>query len=245
MTSILRCLLCTWMALPLSVLSAEDSKELLVPVDAATITQLSAKTNYRLRAQLYPAKRYRFVTINYDLLKDPQGTFTITAFDDVSIRVTASSLEAADPDGQLLAWRSEPIDTPVGPKLRVNLYIRDGIQQVPVDVARRIAPTPAGGYATSPRPSFGPAPGAAEQATVGVELRTLQGEWMILLKATRLVIVPVEDDPRFHVVYEVDSSKVANSSHGGPDNERKLAEWSRFMKQLQSEKAAEAAQRDQ
>jgi hypothetical protein len=50
-------------------------------------------------------------------------------------------------------------------------------------------------------------------------------------------IQPIEDDPRYHVVYWVDEGKVPRSPHGGADYDKKKA-LNEFSDALQKEKAA-------
>ena len=74
------------------ILHAQELPELLSPVEAPLVKRLSSKSSYGLRAQLYFAKRYRLVKVNFDLLERAGAEFSVTPFSDLSMRIAARQL---------------------------------------------------------------------------------------------------------------------------------------------------------
>jgi hypothetical protein len=224
--------------LPVAAIAAQDSSELLLPVSEQEVAKLMEKSNYRLRAQLYPAKRYRFVKINYKLLEQPDSKFSITPFDDLAAEVSAVRIEPANSSGQFVQWRGEIIDRRF-PSRAIVLNVRSGGYQAPLSVARKIAAElRAAGESSSSFSAELPS-SADRHATTIIDVKTVGGEWVLLTKGARLVLMPVEDDPRYHVVYEEDRTKVPNSAHGNPETTEKLRQQQEFMRNLETERAAD------
>lgn len=84
---------------------------------------------------------------------------------------------------------------------------------------------------------------ARGQAVVAkVPLRTLTGRWFVPERGTNFVIQPIEDDPRFHVIYEEDSAKVVRGTHALDEAEQqKLQRHRQFQEQLDEERRAHEA----
>src|SRR5687767_12104828 len=90
------CVIVMFGGCPFVTNAAQESNELLLPVSDQEVARLMEKSNYRLRGQLYPAKRYRFVRINYALLDQSDSEFSITPFDDLALRVSTICIEPAN-----------------------------------------------------------------------------------------------------------------------------------------------------
>jgi hypothetical protein len=58
---------------------AGPTPELVVPVDKTTEAKLRGSSNYELRQQLYTAKRFALVRINFDALDIPRGEISFVA----------------------------------------------------------------------------------------------------------------------------------------------------------------------
>lgn len=224
-----------------------DLPELLIPVSPAAEAKLMARTNFDFRWQRYSAKRFRIVKLNLPLLEQEGALFTITPFPDLAIAVrtrTTSRLpkqegmrewvgDIASSENLSLGAHGEPVDVP--DYQSVSIWISEGPQEVPLKVARKVA-AEEGDVA---RLQFLPEPSAAK-VTTRLDVITMTGQWMPR-PGVQVLLRPIEDDPRFHFVYEVDTGKMPTSSHGGPENERKLRARKAFLLQLEKERAAEEA----
>jgi hypothetical protein len=220
--------------------------ELLKPVSPAIEAKLMARTNFDFRWQRYSAKRWRVVDINFPLLEQEGAQFTITAFPDLRIAVKARTTSRQPKQEGMREWvgdidssenvslgaRGEPVDVP---DQSVSIWLSEGPRTVSLKVARRIAAE----EGDVERLRFLPEPSAA-RVTTKLDVITASGQW-IARPGVQVVLQPIDDDPRFHFVYEVDWDKLPTSNHGGPDNERKLRAQRSFFLQLEKERAAEAA----
>lgn len=223
--------------------------ELLQPVAKDDIAKLESKSNYGLRSTLYFAKRYRFVHIDFELLDRKGAEFTITPFPDLPMQVVARRSEWVGSDGLARRWTGE-LTSPkflneTGIELpdsimhpQIDLFIRKGEHQVPLRVAKKIADSQAKQLG-----NFGPMPnleGAPEDnlSFTKLNLETVLGQWFLPARATYYYLEPVEDDPRFHVIYEGDPEKALEGGHtlseGGELKAKRRAE---FKKALEQEKA--------
>jgi hypothetical protein len=224
----------------------------LKPVDQGTAQKLHEPTNYGLRMQRFFAKRYLLATIDFSLLAQDGARFTITPFEDARITLRALKLAGSSSSGQLREWVGS-LDgvgpmigrTPEGNAVEraippVTLWVRTGDHDVSLKIAREVAAD------RGNQPSFQPLPPQATEPTapapaVKLHLQTLSGEWFIPTSGKYVAIRPVEDDPRYHIVYEVDNDKVVRSAHGGEEARKKLQAIEEFRQQLELERSREAA----
>lgn len=187
------------------------------------------------------------VDINFPLLEQEGALFTITAFPDLAIAVKARTTsrppkqegmrewvgDIASSENLALGADGKPVDVP--DYQSVSIWVGEGPREVSQKVARKVA-AEEGDIA---RLQFLPEPSAA-RVTTGLEVITASGEWLPR-PGVQVMLQPIDDDPRYHFVYEVDFDKLPTSSHGGPQNERKLRAQSAFFLQLQKEREAEEA----
>lgn len=223
--------------------------ELLIPVSPAVEAKLMARNNFDFRVQRYAAKRFRIVDINFPLLEQEGALFTITAFPDLAIGVKARTPSRPPKQVGMREWvgeidRSEhpylgPDGEPIDPDNRFSIWVREGPRVVPLKVARKVA-AEEGDIA---RLQFLPEPSAA-RITTKLDVITASGEWTAR-PGVQVILQPIDDDPRFHFVYEVDTDKVPTSSHGSPENDRKFRARREFLLQLEQERAAEEAESPQ
>jgi len=241
----------------MSFTQTQPLPELLKPVAADTTAKLQAKTNYGFRRQLYVAKRYRIVEIDFSLLEREDAEFTITPFDDLQTVVRTKRIAGPSSGEHLREWTGVVDNSSVKgfatapngqtlpiPTFPVALWIRSGEHEVPVQVAQQVAAE----RGDKPRQQFlaQPAqlqalPGAQPRVTSKLNLQTLSGEWFLLAKAKRVVIRPIEDDPRYHVIYEEDSDKMASGAHQDEKSTQKLRAAEQFRQQLEQERLQDAA----
>jgi hypothetical protein len=240
-------------------LQAQEIPELLQPVEPQVIEALMSKSNYGLRSQLYFAKRYRLVRVDFALLERADAEFSITPFADLSARVSTREVQGPSSFEQLREWSGELL-SPVSrsysvesarPMLhelhRVNLWIRSGAHEVPLELVRKIQAErgDATAFGALPDLSSAPAAGLGRVATK-MELQTLSGEWLVPARLARMVIQPVEDDPRYHVVYERDLEKTPQGADSPNRNTtEKLKRRAAFMEELQLDRANEQAKQRQ
>jgi hypothetical protein len=232
------------LALPIH---ASSAAELLVPVAENDRERLASPTNYGLRELLYAAKRHRFVYINFDALGKSDDELVISAFYDLQLRIRIKDVTGYDqlqeytgelvkPDFEgIYGTDGKPLDLP---PQAVNLNVRGSPQEVPFELARRIA----GG--TNEAEQFTPDPDASEGTTFSVvPLTTLHATIFVLALGNYIMIEPVPDDPRFHVIYEQDREMVPQGSeYLSPKEADKLRRRNEFLKELKREKAeAEAS----
>lgn len=231
--------------------------ELLLPVDPKALDGLLSKSNYGLRRQLYVAKRYRIVQIDFSVLDRPGVEFTITPFDDLQMTVAAKQTRGPSSGGQWREWLGDLVipgaivtdsegrvveDWP----FVVNLQIRTGDHEVPVKLIRKIAAERGDKNEFGPLPDISGAPPetGGNRVSTRLSLRTILGEWWLPANPpTRIVIQPVEDDPRYHVIYEEDQDKMAHTiDTPSEDTTRKLERAREFARQLEEERAKALAE---
>jgi hypothetical protein len=219
---------------------AEELPELLQPVDPAVEAQLMAKSNFDFRQQRYSAYRFRIVDINWELLDEEDRRFTITPFTepvfaDLAVTVQTQTLDRDTiPDDLTANWVGEIVDSAwlrqggsnfFGP---ISIWITTGLQEVTLKAARRVAAeTDATRYAMLPAPS-------KQLVTSKLNLRTLNSVW-VPAPGKELIIQPISDDPRYHVVYLVDPEKVPVGGNG-PEEIRKMRALDEFDEQLDKER---------
>lgn len=227
--------------------AAESTPGLLLPVDGNELNRLHSKSNYGLRQQIYFAKRYRIARVNFSVLDKPGQSFEVAAFPDLTMRMVAKSIAGPSSGESIREWTGEilspalskesGIDSPDLLHPSVELWVHTGAQ-VPVAVARQIAKSQ--GASAEALRALPEQDLPRAQAFTKLDLQTLSGEWFVPALGARFVIQPVEDDPRFHIIYEADPDKVPQGTHdGNPLNEEKLRKAREFSDQLETEKRAE------
>jgi hypothetical protein len=228
--------------------AAQSAPELLRPLEQATVDKLLKRTNYGLRGQLYNATRYRLVDINFAALEG-RGEFTITPFNDLQMRAVKTETGNAVSRDQVNHWvgrltypegpqlLTDPSGKPVkpaDPRPRINLSIRTGDHEVPIELIREIEKeSREQGPSLLPDVSGAPANAGSRRVFTKLNLQTVLGRWFVPSLRTNIVIQPIEDDPRYHVIYEEDQSKIAY----GPDASIKLERRKKFMEQLERERS--------
>ena len=100
----------------------------------------------------------------------------------------------------------------------------------------------AGSPAMSPTRSDAASDAPGQAVVTKVALRTLTGRWFVPQLGTSVVIQPVEDDPRFHVIYVEDSTKAVRGTHALDEaQQQKLQRQRQFQEQLNEERKAQEA----
>jgi len=233
---------------------AASAPELLKPVDERIVAKLNEKTNYGFRMQRFVAKRYRIVDVDFSLLEEPDAAFTITSFEDLQVRVRATKSASPPAGEQLKRWTGEldfaglnaysirPDGSQVEIKsLPLTLWVRSGPHEVPVKLAREIAAERGDIAGLQALPSVTASEDPNLRITVKLPLRTVNGEWIVLNKGKQVRIRPIDDDPRYHFVYEVDPDKEARGFPGDENSRRKLDAIAQFRQQLERERMEEAS----
>lgn len=230
---------------------SQELPELLKPVEQAIETKLQAKTNYGFRMQKYFAKRYRIVDVDFALLANEFSEFTITPFPDLQVKLATKRARGPSSEGQLTEWVGEidhseivAIDDrgQVGiPNQTVFLWVRTGEHEVPLKLVQQIA-AERGEEAQVQVLSdvqTSEVKGTPVRMTSRMNLRTLSGQWYVLPQGKEVVIRPIEDDPRYHIIYEVDPEKKPSSAHETEESRSKLRALQQFREQIDSERASD------
>lgn len=235
------------------------SPELLLDVDKQAITKLMDPSNYGFRAQRYFAKRYRIVGINFDVLDKAAAEFTVSPFDDLQMTLVPAPERYSSVFGEIRQWNGtlkypelQAIDVPSDSKvpesirIPVTLWVRTGAHEVPLSLLRKLA-TDHGDAETVTALDSSRAEEASQAEPEGfgkLPLRTISGQWFVPPLRTNMVIRPIDGDPRFHVIYEEDPSRVPRMMDT-PNAEgiRVQEERKEFLRQLDEEKARARAEK--
>jgi hypothetical protein len=230
-------------------ISAESLPELLRPVDPAIAAKLQSPTNYEFRLQRQAAKRYRIVEINLELLNQEGAQFTITPFDDLAIAVKTQTPSREPKQDRMREWVGVPDSAEnltIGshgepaliPPQIIALWVTEGPRDVPLEVARKVAIEERDTSRLQMLPKSSGEPGAP-RITTRLDVVTVAGQW-IARPGVEVVLQPIDDDPRYHFVFEVDQDKMPNSVHASSANERKLRAQKEYYDQVERERAAAA-----
>jgi hypothetical protein len=242
--------------------------ELLTGVDAATTGRLNVPTNFTMRERLYFAKpgSHRIVKVNFDLAEQEGVTFTITPSPKAQITVQNKSLVYDQLNG-LMAWKGRLVAPAIAPKL-VNgrtptesdlerafafyLSVTTQTRDIPPGPARRallskkpdkagpvIAVVPANGSAV--RSGGDPSTAIADDpsAIVKIRFKALYASWFSRTTRSSWKIEVLEEDPSYHVVFELDDKKlIARGVPGGAGStvEERQRAFQEFREALQEER---------
>jgi hypothetical protein len=224
--------------------------ELLLPVDDATVQRLTGPMAFDLRKRLYFAKRYRIVKVDIDLLQQPGITLAITPFPDApALQVRAESIQAADSAAGPRRWRGEILDVipesqratyEADPERQASLQlltalelrIRERSWDVPpaveAEFARSADAPPRVATGRPDRTHTGEAgPGAPKML-----VRTVSGQWLSPVFRAMVVLAPVEEDPRYHLIYVEDPEKRPE----GPNFEERRRRFTEFSERIEAER---------
>jgi len=208
--------------------------QLFAPVDTAVVNNLELHEDFAARDSLYFAKRYRVVRLNVDAVTAPAKQMRVDLFGK-SLEVESDPLTRGD--GYAL-WHGRILTRGGGP-ITFNRSMSEDQHRRAVDDLYRIQlgtrtyehvlNDSAGSLqaAESFRLDDGTPPAGAQKILV----TTASGEWNLFDDKTLIRVVPLESDPRYHLLIEVDREK-----HGeGPDRQQRVEEYRRFREQLTKE----------
>ena len=226
--------------------SAQTLPELLQPVDKQVESQLMSEKNHAFRIQVYPAKQFKIVNVNFSLLESDVPEFTITLPGQVKLTVTRRPGGVAQQSEQTRIWsgivtKAEYKGSAVGnraelPPAVVDLWVRTGPQEVPISLLKKIADERGVEAETIPQVA---SEARATQITTRLDLKTLSGSWVVPALGRTFVIQPIDDDPRYHVFLEQDPERMATGAHDSADSERKLKASQEFRLRLEKERQEE------
>lgn len=226
--------------------AAESLPELLKPIDPAMAAKLMSQTNYDFRIQRQAAKRFRIVELNLAVLNQEGALFTITPFKDLAVAVKTQTVSREPKQERMREWvgvtensenlvlgsHGEPVNIP---DQSFSLWVSEGPREVPLRVARKVALDEGNTARLQMLPESSNAPDAP-RVTTKLDVVTVSGQWFAR-PGVEVVLQPIDDDPRFHFVYEVDQDKMPNSVHGGPDTDGKLRAQQAYYEQIERERA--------
>jgi hypothetical protein len=233
--------------------------ELLLPVDQASISSFYQRFNASYKEKLYFANpgRHRIVMINFDLLDKDNAMFTITPFPEaknlrqngqVTLQAKeAKKLASTDSYGEMKLWKGQvlkPAATfgtangrPVSAKEleRVNaisLTVSRSTMRVPRELLMELRVRADKSFPMIPNePSGRSLP--SESPVMMMRVRTVLGNWFSPASQSFVHILPIADDPRYHLVYEEDMNK--RLGQGGKDAEARMQAFRDFSKTLEQE----------
>jgi hypothetical protein len=229
----------------LRVSAQEPLPELLVAVDQKINSKFAAPSNFDLREATYFAKRYRIVQINFDLLEKPRAKFTITAFPNARVTVQATNIATPASFGASREWEGTVIEPRIHPQAmtgdvdpeqievlanKVSLWVSNE----PIDVAPELRKELESAPSKQALISNGPSRSSTADNTAVMKIRTptLSGKWLLPALQTSIRVMPVPEDPRYHVIYEEDRSKVPQ----GKEFEARRREYGQFRRALEEER---------
>jgi hypothetical protein len=219
-----------------SLAPAQALPELLIPVDKTSAAEFAQPHNFHLRRSLFYAKsgRYRIVKINFDLLDKENATFTITPFPESPLRVQAKASTSESSPESARQWQLRVLDPalafgtaadgrPVSATLldRLNtltLTVHTRTLQVPIALKKKLLTEAEKDSASKLAPSVGTSIGPSRPGTLSLaavskmRVTVLVGRWRSGRDQSDVRLEPIEDDPRYHVVYEVDPKKLGAGS---------------------------------
>lgn len=188
----------------LAVAQQLPSQPLFTTVDAATAEHVMRPTNYDLRDELYFARRYAIVEVNFQLLEKEQAVVNISPWDDLSVEVVAEAVSGPASFSGNRQWRGRLVSP------------------VPAAVARETDPDKL--QAVERLLSF----------SLWITAKGGTFDLPLARQGTQLRLRPIESYPRYHVVYELDPSKMAF----GPQAEANRKRYARFREELDRERKA-------
>lgn len=227
--------------------------ELLLDVDEPTIARLMSPSNYEFRAQRYFAKRYRIVRINFEVFGKAVNEFTVSPFEGLQMTLVHAPERYSSALGGLQQWNgdlkspelqlidgSSQSTLPSSVRIPVTFWVRTGDHEVPLALVRELAMERGDTETISALDESR----ASEDSLAGprgfgkLPLRTISGHWFVPSLLTNMVIRPIDGDPRFHIIYEEDPSRIARIlDTPNPGGTRVLKERKEFLRKLEEEKA--------
>lgn len=214
--------------------SAPALPELLRPAEPEALVRFAGSSNYFLREQLYFAKRHRIVKIDFGVLERDRARFTVTPFDDLVIELQATRIDRSSPGGSVL-WQGTilrpALAAPEQPTNdladTVDLAYRMAVRDVDATLARELQKA----GERLPRTANSNRPG---EGALKMRVMTMSAAWDHRALPSAIRIAEIEEDPRYHVIYEVDDSKLL----AGPDRGERASRFLDFKNQLTAERAA-------
>lgn len=239
--------------LSISASAQQVIPELLLDVDERAIAKLMDPSNYEFRAQRYFAKRYRIVDINFEVFDKAISEFTVSPFEDLQMTLVHTPERYASAFDGLRQWNgalkfpelqliegSSDSTLPSSVRIPVTLWVRTGDHEVPLSLIRELAMERGDTETVSALDGTEASEsGRSEPRGFGkLPLRTISGQWFVPSLRTNIVIRPIDGDPRFHIVYEEDSSRIARMlDTPNPEGIRVLKERKEFLRELEEERA--------
>jgi hypothetical protein len=206
---------------------ADKAPDLLLPADAATTKRLSDPAYAGLRKQLYFAKQYRIVTIDWSLLEKPDAVFRIELFDGASIDVQATDVATSVSNDYVRHWRGETAG-PLSSLRDLELSIRMNTLEVSPLLQKQLATERSVPALMSSRPPGARDSSGGQRAIAKIAVPTARGRWIVPALKAQFVLMVIEDDPRYHVLYSEDPAKLPV----GANAQARRAAFTRFSAQV-------------
>lgn len=215
----------------------ETLPELLIPVDEEIQAKFAARSNFDLREVTYFAKRYRIVQINFDLLDKQNTEFTITPFANAQVIVEAAEVSSPASFGALREWLGTLKIPRIKPQVVHGEIAPTQLEELVKKIILWVGNEPIDALPalireleseSSKPPLISNAPGssnaAGDRAVMKINTPTLSGKWLVPSLRNSMRVMPVPEDPRYHVVYEEDPERMP----GGKDFEARRRAYGQF-----------------
>ena len=223
----------------------ETLPELLIPVDEEIQAKFATRSNFDLREVTYFAKRYRIVQVNFDLLDKQKAEFTITPFANAQVTVEVTDVSSPASFGASREWQGTLKSPRIKPQVvhgeidqtqleelanKIIFWVSNEPIDVPPALIRELESE------SSKPPLISNAPGgsnaAGDTAVMKIKTPTLSGKWLVPSLRNSMRVMPVPEDPRYHVVYEEDPERAPR----GKDFEARRRAYGQFREALEIER---------
>jgi hypothetical protein len=228
---ILIALVCSWID---SVSAKDELPDLLLPVDNSVAQALDSPDNFHLRDMLYAAKRHRFVRVDADTLKAPGAKFVFRGFDAPLI---VETLTADQKEGYML-WSGSVVSRTgnqitFGQSMSAKQYERavESLYRVHLGTRSFEFELPQTSRAHGGNDNFQLHDGIPASSDK-ILVTTVMGEWELFESKSLIALMPIEEDPRYHVLMEIDREKRGD----GPNRAQRMEEYRQFRETLLKER---------
>jgi hypothetical protein len=235
-----------------SISAAAQNNELpplLLPVDPTTTQRLTGPAYAALRKQLYFSKQHRVVTVDWALLEQPDVAFRIELFDGASIDVQAKEIATPLSNEYVRHWVGEIADA-VPPSVRplyesdpewkkslerfstLELSIRtNNSLEVSPQLQKQLAAERSAPPVISNAPPGVRSAANGQPSVARISVPTVKGRWIVPALKAQVVLMVIEEDPRYHLLYIEDPEKLPI----GPNAQTRRAQFAQFSTQVDLE----------
>lgn len=211
----------------------ESQKKLLsaYPLTPQEIESLDQPNNHQIRRELYFSKRHRYARIDVTPLLSGSKEIQIDLFEDIPINIKINGFDQSD-DGQLIRWKGTTInqefDVESAPK-ELLPFIQANHEAILITFMERRrldseAMEKEVSIGAQPTVTVNPSDNNSSQLPPFQATYTLYARIKNPNNGKKYRVVPLENHPDFHLIYEVDDTKTLGNSENSNDPRRKSFE---------------------